>query len=209
MKALFHALKAHLFVPVTICGSATYLTVGFTQFPLTTKRHNSIHQLWTAGWHSSLRAGWPCWMLVEFKGWHRDNCVWVGIGYSDTWWRRQMEAFSALLARYAGNSPVTGEFPTQRPVTWSFDVFFNLRPNKRLSKQSWDWWFEMPSRSLLRHCNATHLVSTAENPAWTPGRYYSNDEFNETEDDEMRIHGYSCFVMGVVVIGILKVNHLC
>ena len=42
----------------------------------------------------------------------------------------------ALLAICAGNSPVTGEFPAQRPVTRSFDVFFDLRLNKRLSKQS-------------------------------------------------------------------------
>ena len=41
-----------------------------------------------------------------------------------TWWRHQMETFSALLAICAGNSPVTGEFPSQRPVTRSFDVFF-------------------------------------------------------------------------------------
>ena len=58
-------------------------------------------------------------------------------------WRHQMETFSALLALCAGNSPVTGEFPTQRPVTWSFDVFFDLRLNKCLSKQSRGWWFEM------------------------------------------------------------------
>ena len=48
---------------------------------------------------------------------------------------------------------VPGEFPTQRPVTRSFDVFFDLRLNKRLSKQSWDWWFETLSRPLWRHCN--------------------------------------------------------
>ena len=53
----------------------------------------------------------------------------------DTWWRNQMETFSALLAICAGNSPVPGEFPAQRSVTRSFDVFFHLRPNKRLSKQ--------------------------------------------------------------------------
>ena len=47
-----------------------------------------------------------------------------------------MEAFSALLAICAGNSPVTGEFPAQRPVTRSFDVFCHARLNKRLSKQS-------------------------------------------------------------------------
>ena len=48
-------------------------------------------------------------------------------------WRHQMEAFSALLAICAGNSPVPGEFHSQRPVTRSFDVFYYLRLNKRLS----------------------------------------------------------------------------
>ena len=43
-----------------------------------------------------------------------------------------------------------GEFPAQRPVTRSFNVFFDLRPNKRLSKQSWGWWFGTPSWSLWR-----------------------------------------------------------
>ena len=69
-----------------------------------------------------------------------------------SWWH-QMETFSALLAICAGNSPVTGEFPGQRPVTRSFDVFFDLRLNKRTRKHSWDWWFETPSCSLWRHCN--------------------------------------------------------
>ena len=52
-----------------------------------------------------------------------------------------------------GNSPVTGKFPSHRPVTRSFDVFFDLRLIKRLSKQSRRRWFETPSRSLWRHCN--------------------------------------------------------
>ena len=65
---------------------------------------------------------------------------------------------SALLAICAGNSPVPGEFPTQRPVTRSFDVYFDLRPNKRLSKQSWGWWFETPSRPLWRHRNEVLYV---------------------------------------------------
>ena len=46
-----------------------------------------------------------------------------------------METFSVLLALCAGNSPVAGEFPSHRPVTQSFDVFFDLCLNKRLSKQ--------------------------------------------------------------------------
>ena len=70
------------------------------------------------------------------------------------WWRHQMETFSALLSICAGNSPVPGEFPTQRPVTRSFDVYFDLRLNKRLSKQWWGWWFETLSRPLWRHRNA-------------------------------------------------------
>ena len=52
------------------------------------------------------------------------------------WWRHQIETFSALLAICAGNSPATGEFPAQRPVTRSFDVFPDLRLNRRLSKVS-------------------------------------------------------------------------
>ena len=63
-----------------------------------------------------------------------------------SWWRHPMKTFSALLAICAGHWPVNGEFPTQRPMTRSFDVFFDLRQNKRLSKQSWGWWFETPSR---------------------------------------------------------------
>ena len=64
-----------------------------------------------------------------------------------------METFS-ILAICVGNSPVTGEFPSQRPVTRSFDVFFDLSLNKRLSKQSWGWWFETLSWPLWRHGNA-------------------------------------------------------
>ena len=69
-----------------------------------------------------------------------------------------METFSALLALCVGNSPFIGEFPSQRPVTRSFDVFFDLRPNKRLSKHSWGWGFEIPSRSLWRHCNEYWII---------------------------------------------------
>ena len=42
-----------------------------------------------------------------------------------TWWRHQKETFSALLAICAGNSPVNGEFPAQKPVARSFDVFLS------------------------------------------------------------------------------------
>ena len=68
--------------------------------------------------------------------------------------------FSVLLPLCVRNSPVTGEFPAQRPVTRSFDVFFDMSQNKRLSKQSLGWWFETPSRSLWRHCDDKHIFVT-------------------------------------------------
>ena len=55
-----------------------------------------------------------------------------------------MEIFSALLTICPENSPVSDEFPAQRQVTRSCDVFFDLRLNKRLSKQS-------EARDLRRH----------------------------------------------------------
>ena len=76
-----------------------------------------------------------------------------GHNFFSTWWHHQMEAFSALLTLCAGNSPATGKFPTQRPVTRSFDVFIDLRLNKRLSKHLWGWWYETPLCSLWRQCN--------------------------------------------------------
>ena len=94
-----------------------------------------------------------------------DRCV--------PWWRHQMEIFSALPAICAGNSPVTGEFPAQRPVTRSFDVFFDLRLNRWLSKQWWGWWFETPSRPLWRHCNVYIKIITGY-PHSVDLQHYSN-----------------------------------
>ena len=107
-----------------------------------------------------------CWRMTWFKmvrrssrnvGAPRASTFTLGckIFYSKIrtiWWRYQVETLSTLRAICEGNSPVTGEFPSQRPVTRSFD-FFYLRLNKRLSKQSWSWWFETPSHPLWRHSN--------------------------------------------------------
>ena len=99
-----------------------------------------------------------CWRIMSFHVGGAAAEQWHEITNTTYWhiprWRHQIETFSALLALCVGNSPVTGEFPAQRPVKRSFDVFFELRLHKRLSKQSWGWWFETPSRSLWRHCNA-------------------------------------------------------
>ena len=88
--------------------------------------------------------------------WHIFEYQWF---INRTWWRHQMETFSALLALCAGNSPASGEFPTQRSVTRGFDVFLHMCLNKRLRKQSWGWWFETLSRPLRRHCNDMTCLS--------------------------------------------------
>ena len=75
-----------------------------------------------------------------------------------------METISALLALCAGSSPVSDEFPAQRPVTWSSGVFFDLRPNKELQYYSFRsvrvelklYW---NISGLLAHvCSQTHAT---------------------------------------------------
>ena len=79
-----------------------------------------------------------------------------------TWWRHQMEIYSALLAICAGNSPMNS--PHKRPVMRSLDVFFNLRLIKRLNKQSWG-----RSRPLWRHCNDVPiLLLSTQAPSSSP-----------------------------------------
>ena len=76
---------------------------------------------------------------MGFFSWNKRSVSWLNrIGFRTwiPWSRHQMETFSALLAICAGNSPVSGEFPAQRPVTRSFDVSFDLRLNERLSKHN-------------------------------------------------------------------------
>ena len=115
-----------------------------------------------------------CWKMYDYLITHRQvflawgilllpgNNAFVQLNLKNdkSWWRHQMETFFALLAICAGNSPVPGEFPTQRPVTRSFDVYFDLRPNKRLSKHSWGWWFETLSSPLWCHRNVIAIPVT-------------------------------------------------
>ena len=91
-------------------------------------------------------------MDTDYTAWLVNEHLYLD-GFLCAWWRHQIETFSALLTLCAGIWPVSGKFPSQRPVTRIFDVFFDLRLNKRLSKQSWSGWFKTPSRSLWRHCN--------------------------------------------------------
>ena len=96
---------------------------------------------------SETKTGWG--LLNQFPQYCYSGCC------------QQMETFSALLAICAGNSPVTGEFPAKGQWRGAL-MFFYLHLYQRLSKQSWGWWFEMPSCSLWRQCNV-YLFQYYEN----------------------------------------------
>ena len=100
-------------------------------------------------------------------------------------WRHLMETFSALLALCEGNSPVTGEFPTQRPVTLSFDVFFDLSMNKWLSKQSRRWWFDTTSRPLWRHRNGEHWAAKPTQLSWWGRDRWATDQYITDIENEI------------------------
>ena len=70
-----------------------------------------------------------------------------------------------VTCHLCGNSPVPGEVPAQRPVTRSFDVFFDLLLNKRLSKHAWGWWFDTLSCPLWRHSNVITSRDVSERHA--------------------------------------------
>ena len=96
-------------------------------------------------------------IIIKSEEWPIRHCIGLG-NDTMTWWRYQMETFSALLAICAENWPIPGEFPAQRPVTRCFDIFFDRHPNKRLSKQWWGWWFETSSCPLWRHRNGMRYM---------------------------------------------------
>ena len=88
-----------------------------------------------------LKAVFPCIIFKLFRKFHQNPSI---------------RFFSVKLLtdkQFNSDEYVTGEFPAQRPVTRSFHVFFDLRLDERLNKQSRGWWFETPSRSLWRHRN--------------------------------------------------------
>ena len=97
--------------------------------------------------------------LPHFHWSHGRGLLRVSCSPEISWWRHQIEAISALLAICAGNSPVTGEFPTQRPVARSFDVFFDLRLNKRLSKNNRE---AGDLRRHRAHCDVTVMCWICE-----------------------------------------------
>ena len=110
-----------------------------------------------------------------------------------------METVSPLQALCEWNPSVTVGFPSQRPVALSFDVFFNLRLNKRLSIRSRHRWFEMPSASLLHHWLNCVFPWLDEGciKKWMFGDHYW---YTEIHNSIMKIHN-SCMHYGDVIMG--------
>ena len=69
-----------------------------------------------------------------------------------------METFSALLALCERNPPVTIEFPSQRPVMQSFDVFFDLRLRTNGWANNWD---VSDLRCHQSHYDITVIIATS------------------------------------------------
>ena len=92
---------------------------------------------------------------LELPHWHKGNPtnVWNNPQYHDDVMKWKHFPHYWPFERGIHWPPLNGEFPALKPVTRNFDVSFDLSLNKRLSKQSWGWWFETPSRSLWRHRN--------------------------------------------------------
>ena len=111
------------------------------------------------------------WIDAKYPACRQENdgsaCKCVGVlHHNRSWWRHQMEPFSALLAICAGNSPVTGEFPTQRPVTRSCDVFFDLRLN--------NGWVNKCEAGDLRHYRAHYDVIVMWQLIWNKNQAKSS-----------------------------------
>ena len=112
---------------------------------------------------------------------HPRLCIWLAIYFSSVPISLFIQAYLAgmmtssngnifrvaghLCGEFTGRRPVAGEFPAQRPVTRGFDVCFDLRLNKRVSKQSCSWLFETLPRLLWRHSNGYRGNHTIANEA--------------------------------------------
>ena len=169
----------------TLAESIQVSQVGRTwKLMIQTNRESSflLYQTGIIGWIDG------CW---EMQFW-----VWVTF---NSWWRNEMETFSALLSLCVGNSPLTREFPSQRPVARGFDASFDLRLNKRFNKQSKRSWFETPSRSLWRHCNVLichevvpHLPMSFRGEEFIQCKIYSNSPIFKALKQNIRSIGGDC-----------------
>ena len=120
----------------------------------------------------------------------------------ESWWRNQMEGFFALVALFAWNSPVTGEFPSQRASNAKFE-FFYLDPHKLLNKQSFHRWFGTTWLSCDVIVMSTHVSSG-------PNDIILNSSKTMKGIQMMCIlHHYSDVIMGAIASQIPGVSIVC
>ena len=105
---------------------------------------------------------WTLFVVRYGKSW-ADHLEDMGQGWKSVYTTHLFRVTGPLCGEFTG----PGEFPTQRPVTRRFDVFFDLRLNKWLSKQPWGWWFETPSWSLWRLYYVFSTSICQQIDAWT------------------------------------------
>ena len=145
MKSTLSSFAVHAGVITTNCGPASDDKFGISLiffFFFNIEFSTLLLSKWGFGFFvTALSFPYLVYWAVVPEGWN-NRIQWVStirivrmgcMPDCSAWWRHQMETFSALLALCEGNPPVTGGFPSQRSATESFDVFFDLRLNKRLS----------------------------------------------------------------------------
>ena len=84
---------------------------------------------------------------------HFAKCIWSENSHDGVIKWKHFPITGHLCGEFTG----PGDFAHKGQRRGAFDVLFDLRLNKRLSKQSWGWWFETQSRPLWRHCNSNHF----------------------------------------------------
>ena len=117
-----------------------------------------------------------------------------------------METFSVSLALCEGKPPVTCGFPSQRQVIRSFDVFFDLRLNKRSSKQLRPQWFETPSLSLWRQYNGVEIFMSIQGIYHNLVQHVSYDLVNNASRNTSETHHYSDVIMSAMASQITGVS---
>ena len=130
-------------------------TLAEPNFSTQYSQRERVFDFWTV--HDGLVRA-QSWLVVQAQaatlyGWVHDDVI----------KRKHFRVTGPLCGEFTG----PGEFPTQRPVTRSFDVFYYLPLNTRLCKPPWGWRFETISWLLWRQCNVVPWIAVDTNLVYT------------------------------------------
>ena len=112
-----------------------------------------------------------CWLIAKSDLWHAPESNFRSDTHDDLMTSSNGNIFlvtDPLCGEFTGHCMVNGEFPSQKPVTRSFDIFFDLRLNKRSNELSWRRRFDTSSCSLWRHCSDMCRVKRLKDTAISP-----------------------------------------